>query len=209
MNRLAQLGTNTRGDTPEPGLQQGHRNTFGTSHGRPMNLQLLDEDGDLTPDFETCLAFIFSKYCTPAPATRPLDWLSTSWPDRPPPPSLDWVPKGAFMSDEALDQWAKDTNGAALSDDMKEEIKDSIDTNDDGYLTFGGMLQIYQLQTAMDEEETWKDLASHGFDRNLELAPTRREELEENEKDKGKALKEEENKGKGKGPEQHTAAEGA
>jgi len=86
------------------------------------------------------------------------------------------------MSDDALDRWAEDTNGKPLSDEMKGEIKDSIDTNDDEYLTFSGLLQIYQLQTSMDEEETWRDLASHGFDRNLELAPTRREELEENGK---------------------------
>ncbi|EJU05409.1 hypothetical protein DACRYDRAFT_19913 [Dacryopinax primogenitus] len=179
MNRLGQLANSSRGDTPEPGLQQGHRNTFGTSHGRTVNVQLLDDEGDLTLEFETCLAFIFSKYCTPEPTTQPLDWLSASGPDRPAPPPLDWIQKGAYISDEALDRWAIDTNGAPLSEAVKEEIKDSIDTDDDGHLTFAGMLQIYQLQTSMDEEETWRDLASHGFDRNLELAPTRREDLQE------------------------------
>ncbi|KZO89947.1 hypothetical protein CALVIDRAFT_523349 [Calocera viscosa TUFC12733] len=186
MNRLGLLANRSRGDTPEPGSQQGHRNTFGTSHGRPIDVQLLDGEGDLTPEFETCLAFIFSKYCSPPPISRPLDWLSASGPDRPPPPSLEWIPKNAFMSDEALDQWATDTNGSPMSDDMKEEVKDSIDTNDKGYLTFSGLLQIYQLQTSMDEEETWRDLASHGFDRNLELAPTRREELDYSAKEEDK-----------------------
>ncbi|KZT60416.1 hypothetical protein CALCODRAFT_480711 [Calocera cornea HHB12733] len=183
MNRLGVLANSSRGDTPEPGSQQGHRNTFGTSHGRPVNVQLLDNDGDLTPELETCLAYIFSKYCSPAPTSTPLVWLRVSGPDRPRPPSLDWIPKNAFMSDKALDQWATDTNGSPMSNDMKEEIKDSIDTNDDGYLTFAGLLQIYQLQTSMDEEETWRDLASHGFDRNLELAPTRREDFDDNTKE--------------------------
>jgi len=178
MSRVAQLVDGTRGDTPEPGSQQGHRNTFGTSHGRTVDVQLLDDDGDLTPEFETCLAFIFSKYCTPTPTSRPLHWLSTGGLERPAPPPVDWIPEEAFMSEEALDQWATDTNGHPLSDDMKNEILDSIDTNDDGHLTFGGLLQIYQLQTSMEEEETWRDLASHGFDRNLELAPTRSEDFD-------------------------------
>lgn len=56
-----------------------------------------------------------------------------------------------------------------------------------------GFLQIYQLQTENDEEETWRDLvrgvvmqpdssghsipqSTHGFDRMLKLVTTRREE---------------------------------
>jgi hypothetical protein len=56
-----------------------------------------------------------------------------------------------------------------------------------------GFLQIYQLQTENDEEETWRDLvrgsplwldgptegsiqSTHGFDRTLRLVATRREE---------------------------------
>lgn len=62
--------------------------------------------------------------------------------------------------------------------------------------SFKGFLQIYQLQTENDEEETWRDLVSdlwltmdshqpslsfqscHGFDRTLNLVATRREEVE-------------------------------
>lgn len=61
-----------------------------------------------------------------------------------------------------------------------------------GWIRFEGFLQIYQLQTENDEEETWRDLVSvyfifstkftsnerqsaHGFDRNLNLVSTRRE----------------------------------
>ncbi|KZT44065.1 hypothetical protein SISSUDRAFT_977287, partial [Sistotremastrum suecicum HHB10207 ss-3] len=73
------------------------------------------------------------------------------------------------LSDEDLDTWAIDTNGEKLSQDQKDEMKDYMDLDDAGNLTFRGFLQIYQLQTENDEAETWRDLASHGFDRELKL----------------------------------------
>ena len=57
-------------------------------------------------------------------------------------------------------------------------------------------MQVYQLQTENDEEETWRDLvcfaldyarkpiscarykSSHGFDRTLRLVATRREDMD-------------------------------
>lgn len=56
-------------------------------------------------------------------------------------------------------------------------------------------MQVYQLQTENDEEETWRDLVSlsyclcrdavantcqsaHGFDRTLRLVATRREDVD-------------------------------
>lgn len=62
---------------------------------------------------------------------------------------------------------------------------------------FEGFLQVYQLKTEADEEETWRDLVRcqtgfynkkcltasksqsiHGFDRTLRLVATRREDYE-------------------------------
>jgi hypothetical protein len=82
---------------------------------------------------------------------------------------------------EGLDEWAKDTNGAPFSQETKDELIEFLDVTDDGCLTcvcfftvdplgvlilcvgddrFKGFLQIYQLQTENDEEETWRDLVS-------------------------------------------------
>lgn len=80
------------------------------------------------------------------------------------------------MSSEGLDAWATDTNGTPFSEDTKEELMEFMDVTDTGCLTwvtvvsriyrclltidhrFKGFLQVYQLQTENDEEETWRDL---------------------------------------------------
>ncbi|EUC66159.1 EF-hand 1, calcium-binding site protein, putative [Rhizoctonia solani AG-3 Rhs1AP] len=144
-----------RPDTPEPFTHQGRRN--------PNSVQLLDGEGAVSQKFVTALAQIFSKYCTPRPP------MSTSL------PRLVSLVERAYMEEAGLDAWARDTNGAPFPDETKEEMKDTLDVTDQGYLTFDGFIQIYQLQTENDEEETWRDLSAHGFDRNLNLVSTRRE----------------------------------
>jgi len=119
------------------------------------SVPLLQEDGTITDQFESVLKQIFSKYCTPSPTDA--DPLS-------PPPN-------ACLTSTALDKWAIDTNGTPLPDEQKEEIKEFMDVNEEGNLTFKGFLQIYQLQTESDEGETWRDLQKHGFDRNLSYVP--------------------------------------
>ncbi|KIY50936.1 hypothetical protein FISHEDRAFT_37857, partial [Fistulina hepatica ATCC 64428] len=99
--------------------------------------------------------YIFDKYCIPASPER-------------------GVP--AHLSPQGLDAWARDTNGAPFTQEQKSELVEFLDVTDDGCLTFEGFLQIYQLQTTNDEEETWRDLSSHGFDRTLRLVSTRRED---------------------------------
>ena len=85
-------------------------------------------------------------------------------------------PDGAVLTDEDLDTWALDTNGALLSDGEKAELE-MLDVDDDGRLTYAphlscpssqgadsssirckGFIQLYQLQTENDDDETWKDL---------------------------------------------------
>lgn len=101
---------------------------------------------------------IFAKYCTPSVV--------------PPFSILTITPKTAVMTEEALDQWAIDTNGEAFSADTKEELGQYMDMNDEGHLTlvmilsfygdvidkpdrFKGFLQIYVLQTENDEEVSY------------------------------------------------------
>ncbi|OBZ75838.1 hypothetical protein A0H81_04175 [Grifola frondosa] len=152
-----------RPETPEPDSRQGRRNA------REAGVQLLDDDGAISEELEFCLKHIFAKYCSPPP---------------PPPspsqkrPELLVPPEDAYLSNVGLDAWASDTNGAPFDDETKEELIEFLDVNDDGGLTFKGFMQIYQLQTENDEEETWRDLSSHGFDRTLRLVATRREDMD-------------------------------
>ncbi|KAL9939727.1 hypothetical protein V8E36_001544 [Tilletia maclaganii] len=85
-------------------------------------------------------------------------------------------PAGAVLSDAALDRFAFETNGAPFGAESKAEILEFLDVDELGRLTFEGFLSMYSLQTENDEDETWRDLATHGFDANLELVSTRREE---------------------------------
>ncbi|CAE7113679.1 unnamed protein product [Rhizoctonia solani] len=131
---------------------------------RPDTPEPFTHQGRRNPNsFVTALAQIFSKYCTPRP------------PPHTSPPRLVSLVERAHMEEAGLDAWARDTNGTPFPEETKEEMKDTLDVTDQGHLTFDGFIQIYQLQTENDEEETWKDLSAHGFDRNLNLVSTRRE----------------------------------
>ncbi|KXN85463.1 hypothetical protein AN958_11267 [Leucoagaricus sp. SymC.cos] len=157
-----------RPETPEPSSIQGRRNIN-------ANVQLLDDEGAISDQLEACLQHIFSKYCTPPPNPT----QSPSGTDGAGRTVLLTPPPNAYLSAEGLDAWARDTNGAPFTQETKDELVEFLDVTDDGGLTFKGFLQIYQLQTENDEEETWRDLSSHGFDRTLKLVSTRREDAEE------------------------------
>ncbi|EPT06148.1 hypothetical protein FOMPIDRAFT_1110466 [Fomitopsis schrenkii] len=160
MNRdIEELRTySPRPETPEPATRQGRRNGV-------EGVQLLDDDSAISVQLETCLKHIFSKYCTPRPAPQKHTGLLEP-------------PEGAYLSPEGLDTWARDTNGAPFDEATKEELLEFLDVTEDGGLTFKGFMQVYQLQTENDEEETWRDLSSHGFDRTLRLVATRREDMD-------------------------------
>jgi len=150
-----------RVDTPEPDARQGRRNlSFG-------GVQLLDESGALSAKLETVLGHIFSKYLEPP--FKPLRG----------PNGLMAPPSNAFLSPAGLDRYASDTNGAPFSEETKQELKEMLEVNEDGNLTLEGFYQVYQLQTSNDEEETWRDLSAHGFDRDLNMVPSREEETED------------------------------
>ncbi|KAJ3499568.1 hypothetical protein NLJ89_g10087 [Agrocybe chaxingu] len=118
--------------------------------------RLIDDEGTITDLLEACLKHIFAKYCTPSvPRTSETTLLVP--------------PADAYLSAEGLDKWAVDTNGEPFSEETKEEVVESFDVTDDGKLTLKGFIQLYQLQTQSDEEETLKDLQKHGFDRRLQF----------------------------------------
>jgi len=126
----------------------------------PSTVRLLDDEDSISELLESCLQHIFSKYCTPAPSiTQPVQSETR----------LLTPPDGAYLTPEGLDEWARDTNGAPFSPEMKEELVEFLDVTDDGQLTFKGFMQLYQLQTENDEDETWRDLSKHGFDQTLTL----------------------------------------
>ncbi|KAK0210664.1 hypothetical protein DFS33DRAFT_1294576 [Desarmillaria ectypa] len=107
-----------------------------------MPAKLLDAEGDITPEFEAALRVIFTKYAPPSSNT---------------------------LSRAQIQQYFLDTNGAASPESEIDEIMEFMDVDENtGHLTFGGFMQIYQLQTENDEAETWKDLEKHGYNRDLQ-----------------------------------------
>ncbi|KAG0044855.1 hypothetical protein BGZ83_009884 [Gryganskiella cystojenkinii] len=112
---------------------------------------LTEEDGGLTQACEDALIAIFEKYD---------------------------VDKDGALSNAELDAFAKDTNGDVFDEDTRAEITEFLDLDDKGYLTKKGFLQMYNLQTSSEPEETWKDLQKHGYDSSLKLVASRSEDGE-------------------------------
>lgn len=50
--------------------------------------------------------------------------------------SLLAPPEGAYLTQEGLDAWARDTNGAPFSQETKDELVEFLDVTDDGGLTY-------------------------------------------------------------------------
>ena len=82
-------------------------------------VELIEAVWGLGAQLEACLKQIFAKYCTP----------------RPPPESAAEPPEGAFLSQDGLDEWARDTNGAPFDEATKEELLEFMDVTEDGGLT--------------------------------------------------------------------------
>ncbi|KAG9028767.1 hypothetical protein FRB95_006094 [Tulasnella sp. JGI-2019a] len=154
--------TPTRAETPEPNVKQGRRNDIGND-----GVQLLDADGDLSEKLEACLGHIFSKYLEP-PFTSQHAENGLLVPEQ-----------GAYLTSTGLDRYAIDTNGQPFTAETKAELQEFLDIDEDGHLTLEGFLQIYALQSENDEEETWRDLSTHGFDRHLNLVSSRLEGTDE------------------------------
>ena len=74
-----------------------------------------------------------------------------------------------------MDAFSTVTNGAALPQESKNEIREFLDTDKEGNLTLRGFIEMYHLQSDNEPEETWKDLDKLGFGDNLEYAGGRLE----------------------------------
>ncbi|KAF9320186.1 hypothetical protein BG003_006995 [Podila horticola] len=123
---------------------------------------LIDEDGGLTQECEDALVAIFERYD---------------------------VDKDGALSNAELDAFAKDTNGDVFDEDTRNEITEFLDLNSKGYLTLKGFLQMYNLQTSSEPEETWKDLQKHGYDTHLKLVASRNEDGEDKANNRGSQSK--------------------
>ena len=50
--------------------------------------------------------------------------------------SLLAPPEGAYLTQDGLDAWARDTNGAPFSQETKDELVEFLDVTDEGGLTY-------------------------------------------------------------------------
>lgn len=125
-----------RPETPEPDSRQGRRNP------PEAGVQLLDDDDAVSvqvsthafctrnaeevtfgAQLELCLKHIFAKYCTPKLSVEKQRG------------ELLEPPTNAWLSQEGLDAWARDTNGAPFDEATKEELLEFMDVTEDGNLT--------------------------------------------------------------------------
>eukprot|EP00128_Syssomonas_multiformis_P012911 Colp12_sorted_trinity150504_noHs@11163 len=106
-------------------------------------VKLLDESGDVTEEFEKVLKDIFAAF------------------DK---------DQDKVLNDAELNAYSTFLNGAPFGDEELEQMRDFFDCDEKGSLTFSGFLQLYQMQTSGDEQETWKDLTKHGYDKSLKKA---------------------------------------
>lgn len=72
-----------------------------------------------------------------------------------------------MLTEADLDAFSTVTNGATLPQESKNEIREFLDTDEEGNLTLRGFMEMYHLQSDNEPEETWKDLGKLGFDDSL------------------------------------------
>lgn len=68
---------------------------------------------------------MFAKYCTPQP-TPPINGKNGVFLT---------PPEGSYLTQQGLDAWAQDTNGAPFSEETKDELREFMDVTDEGWLT--------------------------------------------------------------------------
>lgn len=85
------------------------------------------------------------------------------------------------MTEADLDAFSTVTNGSALPQESKDEIREFLDTDKDGNLTLRGFIEMYHLQSDNEPEETWKDLGKLGFGDDLEYQEGEKESKKQKE----------------------------
>lgn len=114
--------------------------------------------------FESALIRAFARFSSSYRKRRPDVHASGSSPSK----SLPRPDATDVLTEADLDAFSTVTNGSALSAESKNEIKEFLDTDEEGNLTFRGFVEMYHLQSDNEPEETWKDLSKLGFDDQLE-----------------------------------------
>lgn len=163
-----------------------------TSQPKVEKAALLDDEGDLTAKvsllcsgrnpcassslqltstffstlrkFEAALIRIFARFSKSYRKRHPDVQAAGSSPSA----SLQRPDAADVLTEADLDSFSTVTNGAALPEESKNEIKEFLDTDEDDNLTFRGFVEMYHLQSDNEPEETWKDLGKLGFDHQLE-----------------------------------------
>eukprot|EP01116_Phalansterium_solitarium_P009091 TRINITY_DN23111_c0_g1_i1.p2 TRINITY_DN23111_c0_g1~~TRINITY_DN23111_c0_g1_i1.p2 ORF type:complete len:128 (+),score=49.57 TRINITY_DN23111_c0_g1_i1:46-429(+) len=74
-----------------------------------------------------------------------------------------------FWSPQELDAYCIKCNGQPFDAEDKADLRDTYDTNDKGWLTLQGFLDLVYSQTEGDNTETWRDLKKNGYNQKLEL----------------------------------------
>ncbi|KAJ3203563.1 hypothetical protein HDU83_006681 [Entophlyctis luteolus] len=110
--------------------------------GKTRRAPLLDADDALLPNVRTALLEIFARF--------------------------DDDNDGALNRLE-LERFAIATNGEKFEESAIDELKKSFNCDAEGNLTRTGFLEMYQLQTLSEPNETWRDLIKHGYSVNVQL----------------------------------------
>ncbi|PWN54369.1 hypothetical protein IE53DRAFT_383065 [Violaceomyces palustris] len=131
-------------------------------HEHPEKHLLIDDEGNITQEFEDVLSHIFRTFSSSCSAKPSSDRQGRTEVEKGVRPS-----KSAILTESDLDRFATLTNGSPLSQESKQEIADLLDTDQQGNLTFEGFLSMYTLQSDNEPQETFKDLQKLGFDSRL------------------------------------------
>ncbi|KAM0792154.1 hypothetical protein ACM66B_004852 [Microbotryomycetes sp. NB124-2] len=135
-----------------------------------MTAKLIDEDGAVTDEFVRVLKDVFERFtATPRePVALAVEDVDLS-------DIKDAKPGQAALTRTQLNAFAQETNGSPMDDDTFKEICEYFDCvfvgeqdNKEPALTLMGFTQLYELQTGAEEYETRKDLATWGYNDDLE-----------------------------------------
>lgn len=130
-------------------------------------VELIDEEGELTPNFAIALTKTFLRFSAEAKsvyAEKKFKNVDEFIKAREKDESLSKL----IITEDELDTFTKTVNeGKAMSKEEKDEVREYFDVDKDGNLTLTGFLEMYHLQSGGEVDETWKDLRALGFDNQL------------------------------------------
>lgn len=124
--------------------------------------------------FEAALIRIFARFSSSYKKYHPDVQASGSKPSA----SIPRPDAADIWTEADLDAFSTITNGAALPQESKDEIREFLDTDEENNLTLRGFIEMYHLQSDNDPEETWKDMGKLGFNNSLAYETEGKEQTE-------------------------------